>query len=355
MPRLWDTPRDRRSPFFPAPNGKRKNRIPAIITDLAVVNEDTLTPTWSWAASPGAFAYVFQLATESDFSDATEYEVTDTEWTPDDDLANVTTYYARVAPVGVAGPSGWSDSVSVLVYDYIAYVLGVQPTNLIAYWPLSEASGSVADNAEGTAARDGVYDTVGTLLNNTPFDANTGAPYFDGTANADVNAYTASLAAAINLNSITLNVWVKPTSGAWTDAAARTIAVFGAALNDRITIRKTATNNVLQFEQRGSDPSLDFNTIDHTTSAGERAGWIMCTLTFTGGGNLRGYINGVETGTPQAATSIAGALGAIYAIIGGFSATGTEKFVGHIAHVAIWTTPLSAAQILALYNAANPT
>lgn len=238
---------------------------------------------------------------------------------------------------------------------YKQHVLRVQPANLVAYWPLSETSGSVADNAEGTAARDGAYDTVGTLLNNTPFDALTGAPYFDGTTNSEVNVYTASLAAAINLNSITINTWIKPTAAAWLDATNRTFINIGAGINDRVTMRKTSTNNQIQFEQRGSDPGLDFNTINHTTSAGERAGWIMCTLTFTGGGNLRAYINGVETGTPQAATSIAGALGSAYAIIGGFSGTGTEKFLGHMAHTAIWTTTLSDAQILALYNAANPT
>ena len=43
---------------------------------------------------------------------------------------------------------------------YYKKVLATEPANLLAYWPLNEGSGSVADNLEGTAARDGAYTGV---------------------------------------------------------------------------------------------------------------------------------------------------------------------------------------------------
>jgi len=43
---------------------------------------------------------------------------------------------------------------------YINKVLSIQPNNLLAYWPLNETSGTNADNAEGTATRDGTYTGV---------------------------------------------------------------------------------------------------------------------------------------------------------------------------------------------------
>lgn len=121
MGRLWRTPRDSKSPYFPVPNGKRSRRWPAQILDLYVVdavdNEiDTLTPTWAWTASPGAFSYKLQISTVSNFSVIAEEVIqSETSYTALEDLDNGETYYARVAPMGVGGQSTWSNVVEVQI------------------------------------------------------------------------------------------------------------------------------------------------------------------------------------------------------------------------------------------------
>ena len=90
---------------------------------------------------------------------------------------------------------------------YIQKVLGIEPGNLIAYWPMSEPSGGIAINAEGTAARNGAYTGV-TLAQPGIGDGNT-CPLFDG-ANDFNNVYSASLDAAFifisSINEILIRV-----------------------------------------------------------------------------------------------------------------------------------------------------
>jgi hypothetical protein len=259
------------------------------------------------------------------------------------------TNIARKLLLGLLGGGGGGSGT----IPYTQTVLATQTANLVAYWPLSEIAGATADNAEGTAARDGAYDGA-VALNNTPFDALTGAPYFDGTTGSEVNIYSASLAAAVDLNNITLMAWVKVAAAEWIDGAIRTAAILGADGNNRANINKSSTNGSVAFEQRGTVPGNDFNTLTAAVAGGTQSVWIMLLLTCVGGGNLSGYVQGASAGAPLSATSIAGALASTSAFIGGYNGTTAQKFKGHIAHVAVWKTVLSGPEILALYTAANP-
>jgi hypothetical protein len=60
---------------------------------------------------------------------------------------------------------GISPAFGGYAQTYKDKVLGTVPDDLIAYWTLAETSGSTADNAEGTAARDGTY--TGVTLNSS--------------------------------------------------------------------------------------------------------------------------------------------------------------------------------------------
>ena len=74
---------------------------------------------------------------------------------------------------------------------YARKVLAIDRDNLIAYWRLSEASGSVADNLEGTAARDAGYDADVTLGQPGIGDGRTSV-LFDLSADEFVDCFTTS-------------------------------------------------------------------------------------------------------------------------------------------------------------------
>ena len=88
-----------------------------------------------------------------------------------------------VASVSLAGSLGNFTS-------YLDTVAAIETSNLIAYWPLRELTGTDADNYEVTASRDGTYTNV-TLANTTgPMSGD--APKFDGSTSY-VDIYSSSL------------------------------------------------------------------------------------------------------------------------------------------------------------------
>ena len=98
---------------------------------------------------------------------------------------------------------------------YYEKVLGIQSANMLAYWPVWEASGAVADNIEGTAARDGAY--TGVDLGQPGIGDGNTCPWWDG-ANDYCNIYSTSLRDAFNGAEGTIACWAKVNSAAvWTD------------------------------------------------------------------------------------------------------------------------------------------
>lgn len=83
---------------------------------------------------------------------------------------------------------------------------------LIAYWPLNEAAGTTADNAEGTAARDGTYKNTPTLANK-PFPDGGSCALFDGN-NETVDVKSASLHTVFNgSKGWVIAFWADPAPG----------------------------------------------------------------------------------------------------------------------------------------------
>ena len=138
--------------------------------------------------------------------------------------------------------------------SYSAKVLGIQPSNLIAYWRLNESSGAVADNYEGTAARDGAY--VGVTLGQTGIGDGLTCPLFDG-ANDYVDIYSASLGAVFDKDAGTFAGWYKvANAGVLTDGSWHYAAQLWADNSNYVALLKTSTNNVFSLRYRAGGTSI---------------------------------------------------------------------------------------------------
>lgn len=225
---------------------------------------------------------------------------------------------------------------------YAGKVLGISPANLIAYWPLSETSGTTADNAEGTAARDGTY-SAGITLNAATFTSGTPAPSADG--NDHINIYSDSYRDAFPALEGTKAIWIKLDTNTWTDGLTHwgwTNQVDGA---NRTAFRKESTNNRLNWIYREGNTER-FVVLDSVTSTG----WLHMAMTWSAAaGAMKAYFNGAQTGSNQTVSgAFTGSLAATTTTLFAANTSGTTGWTGYLAHAAVWNTPLSAAQILAL-------
>lgn len=223
---------------------------------------------------------------------------------------------------------------------YSAKVLSIQSTNLIGYWPLNEASGTNADNAEGTAARDGTYNSdvstwpVGTGIG----DSNT-APVFDG-ANDYVSIDTASLISAFSGAAGTVLVWDKISTAVWEGGNALRLIELFADNDNHVRLGKTTNNNEIQYLYRAQGTSEQ--TLLTSIS---RTDFFSIAITWDKSDNaMKAYYAGSQTGSTQTiAGTWAGSLATL--LIGSRTDAGANYWAGGGAHVAIWTKALTAGEV----------
>lgn len=229
--------------------------------------------------------------------------------------------------------------------NVLAYTNKVKALSPIAYWPLAEPSGSTAIDESGNS-RDGAYSNV--TLGATGIGDGRTAATFNGTTSL-VNVYSASLDAAFNNAEMTIVVWAQVSAaGDWTDATNRSPMAIGAdTANNYIRFLKTTTNNQMTNSQVAGGTSKS------VTSALSPTAWFHLAITASKSGDaLKTYINGAQSGATQTGLGIwAGALGATLCVIGARQTTPNLLWKGNLAHAAVFSSALSAANILALATA----
>ena len=216
---------------------------------------------------------------------------------------------------------------------YSDKVLATASANLIAYWPLWEASGATADNLEGTAARDGTY--TGVTLGQTGIGDGRTCPSFDGSGDF-VNVYSASLATAWNGAELSIAGWFKVVASTWTDSTYRNLWQFRYDVANDIYLEKSDVVGGIYLRRAGGGTIelLNYATGSPTT-------WMhFCATVSETNDRCRLYLNG---GTPVASTGLGAWTGLPDTDWCNFGRY--DSWVGLAAHVAVWTTELTAAQI----------
>jgi len=204
--------------------------------------------------------------------------------------------------------------------------LGTSPP--IAYWPLWDAGGAVADNAMGDAGFDAAYD-VDCVLGEPGIGDGRTSIRNDG--NAFVNLFTVSLRDAFNSREGTLAVMCK-VGEPWSETTARVAIALGASDADRIYIRKSTAaiihalakfNNIAKQWQSGGQSTLDFFHLALTWSLSNDE------LIFYIDGNSEGTYNSIGDWNP------ANLLASNRCYIGGYIG-GNTPWHGWQAHGAVW-------------------
>lgn len=228
--------------------------------------------------------------------------------------------------------------------SYINTVLG---TNPIAYWPLNEASGTTAvcqvnSNQNGTYGRD--VSTMGTEPG--PVGDYT-APTFTDTASDYVDIDTATLVSNFDGDEGALSAWAKVSGAAeWTDGDKDIVLYLNKGTANIIECAEIADRKMHLFMRANnvskSSVKQQFDSTD----------WFHMAIVWSRSGDyLRTYINGLLL-YQNVFSSLGAWSGADFdnALIGAGNKTGGSVWSGAIAHVALWSSPITHAQVAALAN-----
>lgn len=225
---------------------------------------------------------------------------------------------------------------------YINKVLGTSASNLIAYWPMNEGSGAISLDLSGQG-NNGAY--TGVTLGEEGIGDGNPAPLFDG-ANDYNDVYSAAFNADFDGQEGTCIWWAKVSSvDNWT-----------ASSNDVMIGIRPDSNNVLEFFKSATDNRLVYVYIaggtnetinqDGVSSIDWMAFAVTWSLSTGGDGEMKAYFNGAQTGATRTSLgTFAGNLDANKTVVGAENDTPAFPWNGFMAHVAIWNTPLAAAQI----------
>lgn len=219
---------------------------------------------------------------------------------------------------------------------YYRKVLSYDP---IAYWPLNEPSGSVA-NCLVDSAQDGTY--VGVTLGQTGIGDGNTAPLFDG-ANDYVDIFSAVFNAAFNGGEGTIALWAKVfDAGVWTEPADwREMIRITDTLNNRIFMGKSPPSTAHWFYVAGGATQSKYVAAMTTTA------WMHMAITWSAAADeVCMYLIGVQQGTAMSGLGAwGGALSSNWCTIGSLGKAPSEPWYGWLAHVAVWDTPLRALTI----------
>lgn len=219
---------------------------------------------------------------------------------------------------------------------YYRRVLAMNRAALVVYFPLWEASGSTALNLEGSTARNATYANV-TLGYPGIGDGRT-SPCFQSSS---VNILTASLQSAFNGSEGTLILWAKTLDASvWGDATNRSLVYLAVDSNNYLDIIKPTTENTLRFRYKSGGV---LKSISHSLNT--MAYFCVALIWSAANDRVSAFVNGAQVGSTLFSLGAwAGSL--TYALLGASSTTPATPWRGHLAHFALWSWPLSSAQIL---------
>lgn len=235
-------------------------------------------------------------------------------------------------------PTAYSPTINTTYADEIA---ATESANLITHWPMWERDTGIADNYQGTAARDGKY--IDVLLFDTLGPDGNDSIGLDalGLVNVLTSNGSTGLADLWNGNEFTIAVWAKvAAAGVWTDGVRRDVFQFNTGSNYVFLTKWTVNNQLIgQISAGGTTKNL-VATCSLTT-------WMHLAVVRSVTGNFaKLYINGTEAATNTAATNWSGTLSK--AIFGSSDLAGGSVWSGWMAHAAVWTKALTAPEIAAL-------
>ncbi len=224
---------------------------------------------------------------------------------------------------------------------YLQKLLTIQSANLIALWPMSEKSGSVAVD-ESPEGNDGAY--TGVTLNNSTFKNGRPVGLWDG-VNDFNNIHSAGFDADFDGDAGTAAIWIKVSGvGVWSDSAVRNPMRLGTGDDlGQIVIVKNDAVGTFQLHRIAGGSTKNVNVGGLTSTD-----WIHFALTWdTVADELKVYKDGAQQGATQTGLgAFAGALAGGKTLVGAAIATPVQVWDGFLAYAAVWKTALTPAEVL---------
>jgi hypothetical protein len=210
-----------------------------------------------------------------------------------------------------------------------------QPANLLQFLKMEETAGGTASDSSGNSY-DGTYNGV-TLNTTTNLDGQP-AGTWDG-INDKVDAHSAGVAAAFDGQEGTVLIAIQ--TSAWTDSTNDDAFLIQVDSNNRIFIRKTATNNRLTFNYKAGGTTKT-RIKDGVSDTGSIIVAMTWSLSAGATGEFKAYWDGTQEGaTIESLGTWAGTPGTM--TIGAFSTA--SYWNGSLSFWALWDTPLTSDEI----------
>jgi hypothetical protein len=305
---------------------------------LAAVPGTNATVQLSWNRSAGAVGYNIKRSVAAGGPYEGVGSTTLTNFT-DSNLANGTTYYFVVTATGTSNESSNSIEVSAMPGSYRGWLLAANP---VAYWPLSETVGPIANDvvrgSNGVSGGNCIFGVNGFI------GAGFGSPHraisYNGTS-----AYT-QIPRTIGSSDFTIVFWIRTTATGgtpqWYNGRGLVDGEVGGAAND---FGISLVGNKVGFGVGNPDQTLT------SIKAINDGNWHQVVATrHSASGALALYIDGL---LDNSATGPTGARTAAPALRMGSLQTGNNFLSGSLSDVAFFEQVLTSTQVGRLYSAAT--
>jgi peptidoglycan/xylan/chitin deacetylase (PgdA/CDA1 family) len=232
-------------------------------------------------------------------------------------------------------------SHSLSIFGGKTYQETVQGLHPIGYWPMNEPSGTTVYDRSGNGFN-GTYVNTPTLGQDGIGDG-LKCPRFTKTSSQYANLLSAGLTAAASGQEGTISLWFKVYDPAcWNDGVSQGMLRFqGSYNNSVIDITKHTNTGLLWAAYRANGVWSSNQGIAYLGPTD----WTNFVITWSKTGNYgKYYVNGSKFGADW--TTIDDWTAALNEFHAGRS--GSSYWNGWLAHVAVWNTPLSDAQVKTL-------
>ncbi len=234
----------------------------------------------------------------------------------------------------------WTNKV-----NYTQIVQQIAPANLIQYLILGEPVGATVALDSSGNGRTGAYSNV-SLGQPGIGDGQTAAGMV-AASSSFCNIYTTSFNTAWTGGEFTIAGWAKVSAvGVWTDATSRClIRIRRSGSADRIDFLKSTASNEIDTTYVAGGVTKTVGIASFSPTAYFHIG----VTASASADQYKLYINGVQSGATATGLGVwGGVLDSTQCCLASVSTSGNTLWSGNQAHWAVWSAPLSAAQMLTL-------
>ena len=239
--------------------------------------------------------------------------------------------------------------------NYIEKVKKIRSSDLMAYWPLNEESGTaVLDH--GPNGENATSASLVRIPATRGFTAPDGGRCAEFDGSASIIDVTGTYSSTIAIAEGTVQAWVAmPSSGLGGTSKAQVILLAADTAN-QIGIDFDTTANRFSGDYFAGAADATYSTTnsqlvynDHWSATPK---WHHLALVYSkAADSVVLYVDAVASTACASLGAWTGAFGSTLTTIGSSVSTGADLFTGYISHVAWWKAPLTSAEVEELYKA----